>query len=571
MRQRVLAILLCLACGTAQAAEVPVRQALEREFAREGGRPLDKVRWVELGQRQAALTALRRNLTIASAQLSRELSAAAYQQALAAFDPVLTQALTYNRSVIFARNAFDEEFKKAIECVAGVCMSTLANNPAVFSLTFDEGRPAGFFATDIEASTPSRTGPEESAAYNLQLSKLFPKGVRAFASDSLIYRDTKFFEDAGQPIVGSYERPWTNRFSAGVSTPLPGTRFFGDYAVADVALRTADINQQAAFWQIAGVVNATLLQVEQAFWNLVLAKRVYEVTAQTRERVGALAVRSQRRFSVEEATRYERARLDAQMATLHRQEQEALNGYLAASNALASLLDLGKDAVVLAVGYEADVEAASPMALQAALEHGATRNPSLRLAEANQRIAVLLHDQGRAQLRPDLTTTASFAWNQSNSVFGYESATDALRGMSRPDNQSQSYTLTYVRPWGNRAAQANFDQSNLRLRQQDLALEQTRRAVSSQITLAVTGLNSAEHRTELARRSRELAGSVFARAERQRTLGVVSEFELIVKSIDLLSADLEYQAALLSRRISDAAVQAAIGSLPQRYGEGGSP
>ena len=113
-----------------------------------------------------------------------------------------------------------------------------------------------------------------------------------------------------------------------------------------------------------------------------------------------------------------------------------------------------------------------------------------------------------------------------------------------------------------------FLQAEARLRQQEILLGQTRRNVSSQITLAVTNLQSALQRTALAAQARDLAARVFDRAERQRTLGVVSDFEVIAKSIELLNADLDYQTTLLGRKISEAAVHAAIGSLAQRYGEG---
>jgi outer membrane protein TolC len=440
----------------------------------------------------------------------------------------------------------------------------------VFSLTFDQGRIAGYYPSTIIANTAPPTGSDKTVAYNLQVNKLFSKGASAFASDSLVYRDAKFAEDIGHVVVGSYGRSWTNQLTTGIATPLPGSRFFGDYAVADVALRAADIGQQAAFWQVAGVVNATLFQVEQAYWNLVLAKRVYEATTATGDQVRALAMRTERLFQTQETTRYGKAKVDAQLANLARQEDEALNRYLGASNALANLLDLDRRAVLLPAD-DASLETGATLELGAALEQGTARNPSIRLAEANATIAQLFKDQSRVQLRPDLTGTAVFDFLQDDSTFGYRTPGEALRGTRSPDIESQSYTLAFVRPWDNRGAEANFLQAQARLAQQTLGLEQTRRGVASQIALAVAASQSAQSRVESARRARELAESVFARAGRQRSLGVVGDFEVIVKSIDLLSADLDYQSALIDRRISEAAVYTAIGSLPQRYGERSAP
>ncbi|MBI3374012.1 MAG: TolC family protein [Betaproteobacteria bacterium] len=548
--------------------KLPIKAALEQKFLAERGRSADKVQWLEIDQGQSALTALRRNLSIQSTQLSKDLSAAALQQALALFDPVVTLSAARDRSFVINRTLTDLEFRGPITCDAsGVCTRTLATK-GVFSMTFDQGRAAGFAPTEIEASKSSPTGDNISETYSGQMSMLFPKGITAFATDSLIYKDNKFLENIGFDVVGSYGRPWTNQFNAGITAPLPGSRFFGDYAAADVALRIADTGQQTAFWQIASLINDTLLQVEQGYWNLVLRKKIYEATVETRERVRALAAKTDRLFASQEATRYDKAKVDAQTSTLRRQEQEALNNYLAASNALTNLLDLDKDTILLPACYEARLAESAPIERQEALQQGAERNPRIRLAEVNRSIAAVLHEQSRVQLGPDLSATASFSRNQSNSVFGYDNALEAFGQVMKPDSKTQNYSLNYTRPWDNRAANANFLQAAARLRQQEILLGQTRRSVASQVTLAVTNLQSARQRTELASQSRDLAARVFERAERQRTLGVVSDFEVIVKSIELLNADLEYQTTLLGRKISEAAVHAAIGSLAQRYGEG---
>lgn len=553
----------------ASGGKLPLKEALEQKFLREQGRPAETVQWVDLEQNQAMLTALRRNLSIQNTQLNTELSAAALQQARALFDPELTVSLSYNRSVVFDRKLTDLEFRGPITCDAsGVCSRTLATK-GVFSLTFDQGRDAGYAPTEIEASKAPDTGADVTESYNARISKLFPMGISAFAADSIVYKDKMFVEElTGGKVVGSYGRPWTNQFNAGITVPLPGSKFFGDYAAADVTLRIADTGQQTAFWQIAALINDTLLQVEQGYWNLVLREKIHQATVETRERVRALAAKTERLFQSQEATRYDKARVDAQMATLRRQEHEALNNYLAASNALANLLDLDKDTILLPKNYESRIVASAAIELQDALQQGAERNPRIRLAEVNRSIAAVLHEQSRVQLGPDVSATATFDRNQSNSVFGYETMSRALSRVFRPDSATQVYSLNYTRPWDNRAANASFLQAESRLRQQEILLGQTRRNVLSQVTLAVTNLQSARQRTEIAWQARDLAERVFNRAERQRALGVVSDFEVIVKSIDFLNADLDYQTALLGRKISEAAVHAATGSLAQRYGEG---
>ena len=307
----------------ASGGKLPIKAALEQKFLREQGRPAEKIQWLEIEQSQSALAALRRNLSIQNTQLSKDLSAAALQQALALFDPVLTLSVSRNRSVVINRTLTDLEFRGPILCdAAGVCTRTLATK-GVFSLTFDQGREAGFAPTEIEASKTPDTGANVTESFNAQMSVQFPKGISAFAADSIIYKDTKFVEDLGATkVIESYRRPWTNQFNAGISVPLPGSKFFGDYAAADVALRIADTGQQVAFWQIAALINDTLLQVEQGYWNLVLRKKIYESTVETRERVRTLAAKTERLFQSQDATRYDKAQVDAQLATLRRRSRK---------------------------------------------------------------------------------------------------------------------------------------------------------------------------------------------------------------------------------------------------------
>ena len=546
-------------------ATMPIKEALRVELGK-AGRLADQVNWLDIEQGQAMLVALRKNLAIQSAELNKDLSAAALQQALALFDPVLTQSLTYNRSDTYGRVETDSEFKGAITCVAGICTKTLGNQPGVYSITFDEGRNAGFYQTDVDASVAPDAGPIVTNAYNARIVKLFPKGISASAADSVVYRDTMFVENIGTSVIGSYERPWTNQLSFAAAAPLPGSKFFGDYAAADISLRIADVNQQAAFWRIAGLINDTLLQVERAYWNLVLGQKIYEVTVDTHQRIRALAEKTTTMFQAQEATRYAKAKIDAQLASLRRQEHEALNNYLVASNALANLLDLERKTILLPKNFETSLRDSPAIEMQNALRQANERNPQIHLGEVNKSIAAMLYEQGRSQLRPDVSATANAGVTQNNSVFGYQTPVQALTRTFRPDSINQSYSLSYTRPWDNRAANANFAQSESRYRQQEILFDQTRRNITSQVTLAVTRLRSAQQRTLAAKQSRDLAETVFDRAERQRSLGVVNAFEVITKSVDLLNADLDYQTALLVRKIAEAETYAAMGTLAQRYG-----
>jgi outer membrane protein TolC len=68
-------------------------------------------------------------------------------------------------------------------------------------------------------------------------------------------------------------------------------------------------------------------------------------------------------------------------------------------------------------------------------------------------------------------------------------------------------------------------------------------------------------RVEIALQEMEMARTVFVRAERQRNLGVINDFELAQKLQDLRTAELAYESVLVSRRIAKVDVRQAAGAM----------
>ena len=92
-------------------------------------------------------------------------------------------------------------------------------------------------------------------------------------------------------------------------------------------------------------------------------------------------------------------------------------------------------------------------------------------------------------------------------------------------------------------------------------LAQTRRNVAGQIVVAVAGVQSMNERVELAKLEMEMARSVFTRADKQRNLGVINDFELALKLQDLRSSELAYESILVSRRLAEVEVRLAAGAI----------
>ena len=542
------------------------KNALQTTFY--SGRPLENLNLLEMNRGQVLREALNRNPDIKNVMLSRHVSAASLEGAKSQFDPVISQVLSDNRSQVFDRVVKDMEYKSTVTCVNPdaedkvdkQCIKIIAPNPGVYSMWYDQVRPQGYYLTSIYASESPKTGMDNSQKYNVQASKQFPSGISGFLSNSLTRKDYVYIESYGFDLIGSYDRQWTNNMTLGLSTPLPMTRYFGEFAPVDMSIKVADFNQVATFWNMQGAVNNIIGRVEQAYWNLLLAYKRYQVTLAAKERLALQMNKTRRMFDLQEATRYDKSVVEAQFSSLVRQESEVLNDFLLASNVLVGYLDYELDVVILPLeeGISSGVRAIDE--IQDLLKDGLLYNPQIQAARVNVGVATMLRDQAVWMQKPDVSFNVVFNSNQSNAVYGFHSPFEAMGKTTNPDSTTQSYSIIYNRQWDNLFAKAALENSESQLRQQELMVAQARRSVAGQIVVAVANLQNMDERVALAKQALEMAKSVFDRAEKQRALGVISDFELSVKIQEVRNAELTYEAMLVSRGIAAGELRVASGA-----------
>ena len=543
------------------------RHSLHKTFYE--GRPLENLNLIDMDRGKVLSEALARNLEIKNVVLSKEISAAALENAKSQLDLYVSQSLSDSRSGVFDRVVREAEYKSTVTCVnpndldreTKQCIKINPPNPGVFNMWYDQARPQGYYQSNIYASESPETGIDNSQRYKVQFNKQFANGANSFISNTLMRKDYLYIEKYGFDLIDSYNRQWTNNVSIGLSTPLPGTRYFGALAPVDISVKIADFNQIGTFWNMQSAINNILTGIERAYWNLTLAYKRYQVTLASKERLSKQLEKTRRMFSLQEVTRYDKAVVEAQFASLGRQESEVLNDFILASNVLVDLLDYSQETVILPQDEDLSMVDSGPIEIQNIVRDSVLYNPKLQLAKVNVGIAMMLHEQSAGLLKPDMSVSATLSSNQSNALYGFHGPLDAVGKALNPDSATQNYSFIYNRQWNNVSAKTALEINESRVRQQEIMLAQTRRTVAGQIVVAVASVQSMNERVEIALQEMEMARTVFVRAERQRNLGVINDFELALKLQDLRGAELAYESVLVSRRIAEVDVRQAAGAM----------
>jgi outer membrane protein TolC len=535
---------------------------------------------VELAPSGAALKALKKNLDIQRSEIAERIAKAALVEAQAVFDPVVLLSFRYDRAETFTRIEQDQRFQRPTSSeVTGfdgrpVIAVDDPRDTTGTVIVFDQPRAQGTASREVAASIAPITGPTEAFNYEVTLEQQLPWGTRLDLIYQAVDQDT-FFIDNGALLTdnpnpplelinfGSFERPWVSSLLTRLILPLPGSKEFGRYAEQEVGIYQARFDKERAFWDVETAINDTLLEVDVAYWDLIRALLSLQATIENRELVEKRLDVAKRRFELREATNYELAQVEDELARVRGEEERAWNTYVLASDALVRLLDLPATDVLLPKGYQNVIR----RAFIAPREKTILGNPERLAATVNVKQARLDEATNRVRKRPDITVLAEAEFSQSNSVFGYESFGDSLGNVGDPDLITQAYSVEYLYPWGNRAVKAAFRQAEAERKRQQFLLQETENRLSRQLRDAQVELASAAERVSITKRNVELASLAYEKAVAEEQARIVREVEVVSQSVRLLNAQLEHIGALAERKQAEARVLAAIGLLSHVYAE----
>ncbi|MGH8644892.1 MAG: TolC family protein [Gammaproteobacteria bacterium] len=527
---------------------------------------------MDLSPRAAALSALRKNLSVQRTQVMEQVAKAALLEAEAVFDPVLLLSFAYDHSETFDRVESDLRFRRAT--TGNILESTDpadTRNPAV---EFDPpGRGGGFSPTGwSQAARPSRAPQNPSPTY-VTLFQQLPWGVDLTLAYQALDQD-KFFinnplafagDRSGLVTFGSYDRPWVSSLLTQLTLPVPGSKDFGPYAEQEVAIKLADLGKERAFWDVESIINATLLDVDLAYWDLINRLLSLRATIENREGVERLLGKTERLFELQEATNYDKAQIEAELARVQDEEERAWDAYRVASNTLVRLLDLAEDRVILPAGYSQALAEPFPIPQEEAADRGSADNPDRAAASVDLKAARIEQQRRAVRTRPDISFVGEAVFQQSNRIFGYESLGESVENAVDPDTIHQTYRLEYLYPWGNRAVKARLGQGQAVTTRQSLVLRATDNGIHRELNSALVALASANERIAITDRNVQLRELAYQKAAQQQQLRVVTEYEVAEQNKRLLNARLAHIQAQTDRKQAEARVLAAIGIIASTY------
>lgn len=515
----------------------------------------------DLSFRQAVMTVLDRNLSIKRQGIAKKIADAVLAEASAVFDPVLSVSLAYNHKRTEERIEDISRFKSGTDVNDQV---TFSKGP-IASLQFDTSRAAGFFRDIVTANERSETESLETWTSVFDVAQLLPWGTSFDLKLQIKHEPTYFILNSGSGTstsFDSYDRPWVSTLVTSVSSPVPFSSNFGPLNASKVVADLSRLDARKAAWNMRAVVNDTLLQTDQGFWDLVSATQRLKAALETRSLVEDLWERTERLFELRQITESRRDRVGGELERVKGQVETEFDTLVKASNSLAQLLGQDDPLFLLPAGYLSIIEARDEAGVD---PESVIDNPEYLRALIDVQSAQLTRDALEVRTRPDVTVSGSVTLSQLNSVFGYRGIENSLNQLPNPDQVAITATTSYFRPLGNRAAESAFAGSRHSLIGQHLAERSVKNRLLTTFEQARINLNSARQRIEITRRNRDLAGKVYGRSLRFQRSRKVTEFEIIERLRALLSAKNDHIEALIDAKKAESNLLASVGLLSERY------
>ncbi len=563
------------------AREQRIRRVVEEAMAAKvktgTWRRLENKRIVSVAAPEAALAGLKKNLAIEVSRHDAERIRRAILEAEAVFDPVFDLGFTYDEFDTHERKvrgrANRQSFAPTTGTVPGEVDLNLPQNVQarieqilgarlrrIIFGTFVEEE----ITTDIFASREQDNGAIKTKTYNVALSQQLPWGPRFDISVATTDRDV-FYDREGN----SFDADWASSLLFNLELPVPGGRNFGPYAVFDTAVKLSEKDAERGYWALKVTINSTLRDVDLSYLDLVQRLEELLVQIENRQLVERQSRHTERLFDLGYATNYDRAQIDAELAQARAEEERAKNDFIAASDALAILIEYSgravRENIYLPTNYPW-VEIPLTLDTDTALVVAKSSRPELQASRVDYEASEIARAGAAVEAKPDVSANIFIESLQNGSVYGYQSYAGSLAAIGDPDTLNQSYGIAYRYPWGNRALKARLAQATSGVEESALAKRSTQNDVVSEVNDALSNLQAARARIEHAERSFESARRAYNSLARvAESGGPVGENELIINIRNLLTAKLAKIAATIDNKKAESDLLAAQGVIAQHY------
>lgn len=539
-----------------------------------------------LSRREALSRGLETNLSLAIGKREPDRAETVLREVRAVFDPVLDLSLGYTRYDSYRRERVGllrprtfagtggNEFTPFNDPLTNVATQRRINLCQYFpcpNSTKPEVRALEFYSTLSVPAGPSTVAepivanagrsslnnghPLQQIDVSIGLSQELPWGGTLQLTDDTIrqkiYYDSNHYWEDGQ---------YTSNLTGTFNTPIPFGKGFGPDNPHNSAIKNAEISRERADWTVKDLVNQTLRDIDVAYFEVVRQLEALASTVESRALVVQLKDRQNRILKAEPGlvTRYQEAQLDNEISRANIQVEQALQAYISASVALAQLIGdpdarMGS-ALYLPYSYVRDLDTPLAVTLDGALATARTNRPDFFVARLDRATAEVNLNLAKNQARPDVQVGASVRSGENGSVYGYANPLHSQERLIRPDTLNQNYSVTFTRPWGNRAAEAAVDIARLSAEDRDIVIRDTDARVKREITTDLATVQSARARVASANSEARNLRLAYESLERQLGAGLVGEDQIIQAMRRLLSAELSKISARIDNREAETAL-----------------
>jgi outer membrane protein TolC len=549
-------------------------------------RQLEHKKLVRMPANQAALEALKKNLSVEISQHDAERIRRAVLEAEAVFNPVLGLSVKYDERDTFDRKLVGTVIRPAFDAKNDadnangeitldpiarqlVKESTGLDIVAIRLTPFSRGEfprddvtRAGIPHPKILASRNQPNGPTQTFNYTASLQQQLPWGPRFDISAVTTDRDV-FYDNRGNTFGAS----WATNLLFNLEVPVG--RNFGPYAVFNTQLKLRQKESESAFWALNTTINSTLLTVDLTYLDLVQALENLLVQIDNRQLVERQSQHTQRLYDQNLATTYDKAQIDALLEGARAQEELAKNAYIVASNRLAELIEYSGKAVrnniYMPSGYGPWLEQSLELDTDGALKTALARRPELMFAQVNYEAREIGRKGAEVDARPDVKLNASVQSRQDGTVYGYKSYGESLGAISDPDNFRQSYGVSYRYPWGNRAVKARLAQAEGFVQVAAMDKRATHNDVARDVHNALSNLETARVRVQREEQRLAAAHAAYNSIARLWESDLVNVNELIINITNLLNAKLDKIRATIDNKRAESNLLQAQGIIATHY------
>lgn len=375
----------------------------------------------------------------------------------------------------------------------------------------------------------------DSLAGSANYNQLLPEGSSYFLGFSMIHQITT----QGRLL---FNPAYITRFTSGFNQPLlSGRGFIPNMRFVYVAQNNIKTSEYIFRLQVTN----TLVQVEDAYWELAASKEAIKVAQESLDAAKALVQNNQMRVNAGVAAQLDVVTAQSQMAGNQRDLVVAQTNFKIAETQLKNLLSKRMDpaldaAEVVTTDVLPEPQDNDVPDLQNALQSAISHRPDLLQAENDVENQNISGRFTKNAMLPQLSTYGLYAGSglQGASLIGAPSTGGAgsLGQAFGAANPEYGAGMSYFMYLGNRSAQADGMRAQLEANQTQVNLQKSRQQINLEVRQAITGLVQGRSQVEAAHEAAELARQVLEAEHKKLDAGISTPYDVVLRDRDFVTA-----------------------------------